>query len=59
MKNFLMKMWKEEDGAETAEWLVIVALIVGVGITIYTGVLQTALTGIVTEISGAVADLIP
>ena len=52
MKNLLMKLWKEEEGAETAEWLVIVALILGVAVIIYQGVLATELTGIVTAIGG-------
>ena len=48
-----MKLWKEEEGAETAEWLVIVALIVGVAVLIYNGVLVQALTDLVTYISTA------
>jgi len=27
MKNFLLKLWKDEEGAELVEWVVIVALI--------------------------------
>jgi Flp pilus assembly pilin Flp len=50
MKNFLMKLWQEEDGAETAEWLVIVALILVVAVAIYTGVLQQELNDVVTAI---------
>ena len=52
MKKFLMNLWQEEDGAETAEWLVIVALILAVAVVIYQGVLQTELTGVVTAIGG-------
>jgi Flp pilus assembly pilin Flp len=50
MKNFLQRLWREEDGAETAEWLVIVALILVVAVAIYTGVLQQELTDVVTAI---------
>jgi Flp pilus assembly pilin Flp len=35
MKQFLLKLWHDEEGAETAEWLVIVALLVLVGTTVY------------------------
>ena len=50
MKNFLMKLWKEEDGAETAEWVVIVALILIVATALYTGLLSDELNGVVTSI---------
>jgi Flp pilus assembly pilin Flp len=51
MKQFLLKLWQDEEGAETAEWLVIAALITVVGTTVYPGALQPALTGLVTSIS--------
>jgi Flp pilus assembly pilin Flp len=50
MKNFLLRLWKEEEGAETAEWLLIVGLLVGVGVAIYPGVLEPALTRLVAAI---------
>ena len=54
MKKFLMKLWKEEEGAETAEWLVIVALIVAVAVLLYNGILLTALTNAVQFISDTI-----
>ncbi len=51
MKDFLMKLWSDEEGAETAEWLVIVALIVAVAIALYPGVLQPALEAVINSIS--------
>lgn len=27
MKTFLMKLWKDEEGAELVEWVIVVALI--------------------------------
>jgi Flp pilus assembly pilin Flp len=57
MKNFLLRIWQEEDGAETAEWLVIVSLITGVGVLVYNGVLYEALTGLVGSISGVITGL--
>jgi Flp pilus assembly pilin Flp len=54
MKQFLLKLWQDEEGAETAEWLVIAALITVVGTAVYPGVLQPALVGLVGSISGMV-----
>lgn len=51
MKKLMKKLWTEESGAETAEWLVIVALITIVAIAVYQGVLQGALSGLVTQIT--------
>jgi Flp pilus assembly pilin Flp len=56
MKQFLLKLWQDEEGAETAEWLVIAALITVVGTAVYPGVLQPALTGLVGSISGMVTS---
>ena len=57
MKDRIFNLWKEEDGAETAEWLLIAALLVAVGIAVYEGVLQpqldAAATAIGTTITGA------
>ena len=36
MKNFLLKLWKDEEGAELVEWVVIVALIAIAAIATYT-----------------------
>jgi Flp pilus assembly pilin Flp len=59
MKQFLLKIWQDETGAETAEWVVIVGLILAVAITIYTGVLQTSLTELVTRISALIGTVAP
>jgi Flp pilus assembly pilin Flp len=59
MKQFLLKLWQDEEGAETAEWLVIVAMLVAVGMVVYdpdTG-LGGTLTGIVTAIGDTVGTL--
>jgi len=55
MKNYVLRLWKEEEGAETAEWLLIVGLLVAVGIAVYTTTLTGALQGLVTTITGAIA----
>lgn len=28
MKNFLLKLWKDDDGAEMVEWAIVVGLVV-------------------------------
>jgi Flp pilus assembly pilin Flp len=35
MKDILMNIWQNEEGAETAEWLVIVALLVAMASGVY------------------------
>ncbi len=45
---------REKRGAETLEWILIGGLLVGVGIALYPGVLQPALTGTLGVITGAV-----
>ncbi len=36
MKDLLLKLWKDEEGAELVEWVVIVALIAAAAIATYT-----------------------
>lgn len=55
MKTMFMKLWKEEDGAETAEWVVIVAVLLLVSVFIYQGVLQDALSNSVNSIDDQIA----
>lgn len=52
--KFWSRLYREDGGAETAEWLVIVALIIGVTVTIYTGILQEALSSAVAYISSQI-----
>lgn len=51
MKNLLMDIWQDESGAETAEWLVVVSLILVVAVAIYTLVLQGVLTDVAAGIT--------
>jgi Flp pilus assembly pilin Flp len=44
---------RDERGLETMEWIAIGALVLGVAFVIYPGVLQTALTTVVGNISTA------
>ena len=48
MKNLLVRLWTDESGAETAEWLVIAGALVAVGIFVYTGVLKDSLSSAAT-----------
>ena len=50
MKEFLMSLWEEEDGAETAEWIIIVDLLLVGAIAIYNGFLRNELNGVVSDI---------
>jgi Flp pilus assembly pilin Flp len=61
MKKFLLKLWQDEEGAETAEWLVIAAILVFIGTTVYQGDegLQGTLDGLVVYIDGLVPPVAP
>lgn len=41
MKNFLKKLWKDEEGAEFVEWVIIVALIAVAAIAVYSALDDT------------------
>lgn len=45
---------RDESGVETLEWILIGGLITAVGIALYPGVLQPALSGTLTTITGAI-----
>ena len=48
----------DERGAETLEWVAVGALVVGVAIAVYPGTLQTALTDVITDISGMLVGIV-
>ncbi|MCB1722246.1 MAG: Flp family type IVb pilin [Chromatiaceae bacterium] len=58
MKNLMLRLWKEEEGAETAEWLLIVGLLVAVGVAVYSVALSDGLEGLVTTITDAISTAI-
>jgi len=45
----------DQRGVETLEWILIGGLITGVGIFLYPGVLQPALSTVITTITGVIA----
>jgi Flp pilus assembly pilin Flp len=47
----------DERGVETLEWIVVGALIVAVGIAVYTGALQGQLVSAVNAIGGTITGL--
>lgn len=53
MKNFLLKLWKDEEGAELVEWVIIVALIAVAAIATYT-MLATAMSTKMTQVLAAI-----
>lgn len=55
MKTALMKLLKDESGADTAEWVVITALVIGVAVVVYNGVLSDTLLDSVNSIDEKVA----
>jgi Flp pilus assembly pilin Flp len=57
MKNFLMNIWQEETGTETAEWVVIAALILAVASAVYTNTLQGGLTTLAGTITTYVSGI--
>jgi Flp pilus assembly pilin Flp len=60
MKTFLINLWRDETGAETAEWLVIVALILVVALAVYgTDGLQATLTDVLTFITTSLGPVTP
>ena len=54
MKNFFLKLWKDEEGAEMVEWAIVVGLVVIGAIAAYT-LLGTKVSGTVQS----VADKLP
>ncbi len=56
MGKFVARLLADTEGAETAEWVVIVALVVTVAVTIYTGGLHDALSGMIRAALGQFAD---
>jgi Flp pilus assembly pilin Flp len=58
VKNWLLALWNDEEGAETAEWIVIVALIVAVAIVVYFGVLKGVLSNAVTAVGNKISSAV-
>ena len=57
MKSLFLKLWNDEEGAEIAEWVVVVALLVIVAILIYNNILRGSLSTLVTNIGQKITSL--
>jgi Flp pilus assembly pilin Flp len=57
MKSLFLKLWNDEEGAEIAEWVVVVALLVIVAIVIYNTILQGQLGNLVNDIGTKISNL--
>ena len=49
MKNFFVKLWKDEEGAELVEWVVIVGLIAVAAIATY-AMLETRISAMMNTV---------
>jgi len=54
MANMLVRLWKDESGAEVAEWVIVVALLVIVALVIYNQILQGTLSNAVKTIGSKI-----
>jgi len=55
MANLLYRLWKDESGAEVAEWVIVVALLVIVALAIYNGILRGTLSDAVSTIGNRIS----
>ena len=55
MKTLFKRLWQEEDGADTAEWVVITAMVIGVAVVVYNGVLSDSLVDAESDLDDKVA----
>jgi len=56
MKNFLVKLWKDEEGAEFVEWALVIGLVVVVAIAAYQfmgGTVATVVNNVANSLSTA------
>jgi len=49
---------RDERGVETLEWIAVGALIVAMALAVYPGTLQTAIIGVITDISTALTGVL-
>ena len=58
MRKILFGLWRDEEGAETAEWVLIVALLVLVTIAVYNGILRNELMGLVNNMVTKIGNIL-
>lgn len=57
MKQFLRKLWKNEEGAEVVEWVIVAAVLIGVAVAAYGflgGAINDAVNQVGDELSAAI-----
>ncbi|NCA89156.1 MAG: Flp family type IVb pilin [Gammaproteobacteria bacterium] len=57
MKNFFLKLWKDEEGAEMVEWAIVVGLVVIAAIGAYT-LLGQKVSSTATEVANKLDTVI-
>ncbi len=55
MKQFLRKLWKDEEGAEVVEWVIVAAVLIGVAVAAY-GLLEANLNEAANEVGDRVIN---
>ncbi len=56
MKNFLLKLWKDDDGAEMVEWAIVVGLVVLASIGAYT-LMGDSVSKVTQKIADSLSDV--
>ena len=54
MKNFMVKLWKDEEGAEVVEWALVIGLVVVVAIAAYS-FMGTTVSSVVSSVANTLA----
>ncbi len=57
MKNFLLKLWKDDDGAEMVEWAIVVGLVVLAAIGGY-ALLGTTVSQVTNKIASSLSNAV-
>jgi Flp pilus assembly pilin Flp len=57
MKTMRHRLWDDENGIETLEWLAIAVLILIVAFAVYPGTLQQGLQDVATTISAKLSEM--
>lgn len=59
LASLIRQVVQDERGIETLEWILIGALIAGVGAAVYPGTLTGQLTGAITAVGGYITAQVP
>ncbi len=57
MKSFLLKLWKDDDGAEMVEWAIVVGLVVLAAIGGY-ALLGTTVSSVTNKIANSLSNAV-